>query len=217
MKTTPNNPHFALKRCIFKAVLVILPVLLFGIFAKGSSGYFVFLFVSGWLIWTFLEYVIHRFLMHELIVPGEKENLFNHQHHHQNPQDMAIKPLHRFLFLALALASFVIALKLNNLFVIFSGFMTGFLLYNFLHFLLHQPYCRHFLPRIQRAHILHHTRFPNKGFSFSTILWDWLFDSLPPRDAEITEKMLENFFGRDNYSKSLKLKTSSEWLRKYIH
>jgi sterol desaturase/sphingolipid hydroxylase (fatty acid hydroxylase superfamily) len=161
---------------------------------ENPFSYFITLLVAGWLLWTFTEYVIHRFLMHELIVPGKKDELFHHHQHHQNPSDLRVTWLHRFLVGILGCLILGTAVYLNNSFTFFAGFIIGFIFYNFLHYLLHRPIGGYLFPKIQRAHILHHTRYPQCGYSFSTILWDWLFDTLPPRGAEVTDQMKKNYF-----------------------
>ncbi|MBN7803198.1 sterol desaturase family protein [Algoriphagus aestuariicola] len=196
MDTNATNSIQAMKLCIAKASAMLIAVILLGYAFPGTPWFFVTLFFGGWLAWTFFEYCVHRFLMHELLVPSKEEKIFNHKHHHQNPHDLAVKPIHRFAVFLLCLAVFLTALKLNNAFTIFAGFTTGFLGYNLLHYLLHQPFCKCLFPKIQRSHILHHTRYPNCGFSFSTTLWDWLFDTLPPKDAQVTPRMAEVFFGK---------------------
>lgn len=162
---------------------------------ENSTTIFVALLGAGWLMWTFVEYVVHRFLMHELIIPGHKDELFNHHEHHQHPGDLVVSWKHRLLtgVLGIVLLTLAIAIQINP-FTFFTGFFIGFMLYNLLHYLLHRPLGNTILPQVQRAHILHHTRYPHCGFSFSTIFWDWLFNTLPPREAEVTEQMKKNYF-----------------------
>lgn len=189
-----TNFPITILTCIVKAGLILSGVFTLGFYFQNTPGYFIFLFLGGWLCWTFVEYGIHRFLMHELIVPGKKDTLFHHQEHHQDPSNLKVGLIHRAIIFILGIIVVWIALKLNSTFSILAGFFTGFLMYNFLHYLLHQPICRFILPNIQRAHILHHTRYPNQGYSFSTILWDWLFDTLAPSHIEVTEKMKQFYF-----------------------
>jgi len=194
MNTSIKNPNNVFKRCIYQAFAILTSIILLGYSFRGTPGFFVFLFIGGWLAWTFVEYCVHRFLMHELILPKGKKNIFNHQRHHQHPAELDVKPIHRLGIFAVFLVILTISIRLNSSFTIFAGFFTGFLFYNFLHYLLHQPFCKYLLPQIQRNHILHHTRYPNHGYSFSTSFWDFLFGTLPPKEAKITARMQEHFF-----------------------
>ncbi|MDX5340739.1 MAG: sterol desaturase family protein [Cyclobacteriaceae bacterium] len=206
MKTYLHAPEKELGKCFFQASLILISVIFFGLICENPIASFLILLAGGWLTWTFVEYAIHRFLMHELIIPGKKADILNHQRHHQHPHDLKVKPIHRVGVLLLAMVLLGIALKVQNAFTILAGFFIGFLIYNYLHYILHHPAGKYILPKIQKAHILHHTRYPTCGYSFSTILWDWLFDTLPPGNAVVTEKMRENFFGNS----FLKKKPSSK-------
>lgn len=194
MKSVSKNPAKTIALRIVNTITILYCLFLLAYSLRETHGYFIVLFISGWLSWTFVEYLIHKFLMHELIVPGKKDTLFNHHEHHQHPNKIRVSYYHRAIIFIIGVAVIWKAYELNNLFTLFAGFFTGFISYNFLHFLLHQPYGKYFLPRIQEAHILHHTRYPNCGYSFSTILWDWMYDTLPPKKAVVTEEMKVKFF-----------------------
>jgi hypothetical protein len=204
MQTISKNSPRALQLCLIKAALIFAFILSLGFYTKGTPGYFIFLFLGGWLIWTFLEYLIHRFLMHELLIPGQKDTLFHHHEHHSNPSNLKVNFFHRTFTLLLGIMINWVAWERNSTFTIFAGFFTGFLMYNILHYLLHKPVGKYIFPRIQRAHILHHTRYPNQGYSFSTILWDWLFNTLAPAHVHVTEKMRENYFNTFNKGQKTK-------------
>jgi len=194
MKTISKNPTRDVALCTMNTITILSCLFLLAYSLKDTPGYFITLFISGWLSWTFVEYFVHRFLMHELIVPGKKDTLFNHHEHHQNPKNLKVSFSHRMIVFIIGALLFWKALELNNIFTLFAGFFSGFITFNFIHFILHQPYGRYILPKIQEAHILHHTRYPNCGYSFSTILWDWMYDTLPPKHATITEQMRINYF-----------------------
>lgn len=193
--TAKNNLLFCtLSFLFFESCLLLIARAL-----ENPLSVFLTFLLAGWLLWTFVEYGIHRFLMHELIIPGKKDELFHHHNHHQKPGDLMVGWRHRLLIGILA--SLIIAVAITyqiNSFTFFTGFFIGFLLYNLLHYLLHRPVGKSIFPQIQRAHILHHSRYPHCGYSFSTIIWDWLFDTLPPKEAVVTEQMKKNYFKSTN-------------------
>lgn len=203
MKTSTINPARSIALCVLNTVTLWFCLFLLAFSLRSTVGYFIILLFSGWLSWTFVEYIIHRFILHELMVPGYKENLFNHLDHHQNPMNIKISSFQRSISFILGIGLIWIAWELNNLFTLFAGFFIGFLIYSLIHYILHKPYGRYVLPKIQNAHILHHTMYPNCGYSFSTILWDWMYDTLPPKNAEITEQMRINYFKSHKKSKQL--------------
>lgn len=194
MKTINKKPAKTIALCFLNFVTILYCLFLLAYSLRHTPGYFILLFITGWLSWTFVEYFVHRFLMHELIVPGKKDDVFNHQVHHQNPKDLKVSFLHRVIIFILGVVLFWKAIELNNLFTLFAGFFMGFLSFNFIHYVLHQPYGKYFFPKIQNTHILHHTRYPTCGYSFSTILWDWMNDTLPPKNATISDQVRINYF-----------------------
>ena len=195
MKNPKSSPQKNLILCSLAFVFFESCLLLIAISLNHQAGTFLLLLSAGWFMWTFAEYVIHRFLMHELIVPGKKDELFKHHHHHQNPSELVVGWTHRLLIGVLGGLMMALAIVYDRYpFTILTGFFIGFLFYNFLHYLLHRPLGKYLLPKVQRAHILHHTRYPNCGYSFSTIFWDWLFDTLPPTEVEVSEQMKKNYF-----------------------
>ncbi|MFC3414466.1 sterol desaturase family protein [Algoriphagus hitonicola] len=195
MKTSIQKSLWTVSLCITCAFVLILSIgLIASYLVPNYSLKLLLLFFQGWLIWTFLEYFIHRFLMHELIVPGSKDTLFNHHNHHKDPGSMKVNHWDRLISLLLVLLTFALALIKNELWMTISGFIFGFAFYSYLHLLLHLPIGKILLPRIQRAHILHHSIRPNKGYSFSTILWDWMFGTLPSKNDRLTESMMKKYF-----------------------
>lgn len=200
MKTSIQRPPLPLKACLFISLGIFSSLLVLEkVIASDPKVSFLILFSTGWLLWTFLEYFIHRFLMHELIIPGSKDNLFHHHEHHRNPQDLKVKLPHRLVFLLIFLIALKLSIQSGGYTPIFSGLLGGFSTYNLIHYLLHQPIGRYFFPRVQRAHILHHYHRPHHGYSFSTSLWDWLFGTQPPKSDIINQSMLRKYFHKTNF------------------
>lgn len=195
MKSSALKSPIHLNKCIIIGTSLFLGLLILNeLLSSFPIVSFIILFSTGWLFWTFVEYFIHRFLMHELILPGSKDTIFNHQKHHQNPQSLKVRPIHRIIFLLILLLAIWLSVINGGYTPILSGFVFGFTIYNYLHYILHRPIGKYILPNVQRAHILHHYNRPNHGFSFSTSLWDWLFRTQPPKEDMITESMLKKYF-----------------------
>jgi hypothetical protein len=170
--------------------------------AAGYSNYsllkFILLFASGWLTWTYLEYFLHRFWMHNHFKNLNSAVFEAHMYHHKHPQEIKINGFHRTILTTGGIFISALAILMNNYFTIFLGFYIGMTFYSLLHILLHKRWGKYIFPNIQKAHMHHHGRHPDKGFSFSTIIWDWMFGTLPPKEEVITEKMLRFYFKHDN-------------------
>jgi len=150
---------------------------------------FVVLFIIGYMTWTFTEYYFHRFIMHD-----SKSNSYqSHMYHHKNPSHIKVTGLHRTIICLTGVAIISLAVYLDNYFTCFAGFYIGFVIYSLLHVILHHRYGKYIVPRVQIAHIHHHGKYPETGYSFSTIVWDYMFGTMAPKDAVITEQM-KNFY-----------------------
>ncbi|MDN3203646.1 sterol desaturase family protein [Algoriphagus sediminis] len=199
MKNTKPNPRPTPRLfCIFQAFLILGSILSLGILLESNRILsYVLIFTSGWFTWTFIEYGMHRFLMHELIVPGKKITLFNHLEHHKSPQHLKVTFWHRVLSVSALIVSSIFAWYKGGAYPLAAGFISGFATFNLIHYVLHQRIGSYLLPHTQRAHILHHSTRPHHGYSFSTTFWDWLFNTLPPKNDVVTERMKKHYYSKE--------------------
>jgi len=150
---------------------------------------FISLFAMGWLFWTFSEYWIHRYVYH---VHTNNKWLLKIQHaghgiHHQYPKDptrLAMPPLPAILLVAIFYAFFWLIIG-NYALAFLPGFLFGYVLYISLHYAEHRYKAPKFGPlnRLWKYHMLHHYKYPeSKVFGVSTIFWDKVFGTMPPKD-----------------------------------
>lgn len=139
------------------------------------------LVAGGVLIWTLVEYLMHRFLFH---LPassraGRLVSFLVHGHHHLHPDDgrrIAATPL-QFASLALLVGG---ALRLTvgepGWTALTAGFLVGYLGYEAIHWIAHHGRPRSRLLRaIRRHHLRHHHEEPNRRWGISSPLWDRVF------------------------------------------
>ena len=133
-------------------------------------------FVAGLLLWTLLEYVIHRFAFHRLAP---------HYQHHEFPTD------HRYIFAPLwfSLLSAAVLWGLLSLItqswatgaLVEAGAVTGYLGYELLHIVIHSERPGGALLRsLRRHHYYHHFADDTKCYGVVTPFWDRVFGSMPP-------------------------------------
>ena len=124
------------------------------------------LFVLGALLWSLLEYGLHRFSFH-------RHFRKDHWAHHVNPQDyIGISGLWISMLLGL-LAT--VAYHFHGA-ALFSGFACGYWWYLCIHYCIHQPgnmLCWLF-PTLVRNHEKHHQRGVEKNFGVTSPLWDYV-------------------------------------------
>lgn len=142
------------------------------------------LFLSGLLVFTLVEYVMHRFLFH-LPPKTEKAEKFAytiHGVHHDYPKDK--DRLAMPIPLSLLLSSgffFLYKLIMGNLvFAFLPGFLIGYASYLWVHYMVHafQP-PKNFWKILWVHHGIHHYKEPHRAFGVSSPLWDLIFRTMP--------------------------------------
>src|SRR6185295_16740482 len=176
-------------------VLATSPFILFASFLTNASWVFhLLLFAGGWLLWTWVEYHVHRFLMHPKNDNRKTGTSRTHQHHHRFPSELEVTLLYRILLFIFNCGVVTIACRLNNYFTFFAGFSWGSAAFCYIHYLLHCKWTRRFMPHHHRFHIYHHCKYTNKCFGVSVPWWDRLFGTVPEKNKEISERILAFYY-----------------------
>ena len=153
-----------------------------------------FLFLTGWIVWTWIEYHFHRFLLHPKTGRGKTGTSQTHQHHHLNPSQFETTWLHRVLLLISSCVFIYIAYRLNNYFTLLSGLFWGWTAFCHIHYLIHKKWTKAFMPRHHEFHITHHCKFKDKCFGVSVIWWDILFDTTPEKKPAVNNNTLHLYY-----------------------
>ena len=149
-----------------------------------TSTLAIIIWVSGFVFWSLAEYLIHRYFYHhkfENRIIKRIQFLF-HGFHHKHPRDKH----HLFMpfyggwpVAGLFWLIFYIAIRQYS-FIFFSGFYSGYLFYVFTHYYIHRfPPPFTFMKPLWKHHLIHHYKFPDKAFGFSTRIWDRIFGTMP--------------------------------------
>ncbi len=143
-------------------------------------------FVAGLLFFTFIEYLMHRFLYHSGRDYMEESTWQYKMHgvHHQHPRDkktIAMPIPIAFILAAIFYGLFYLTMGRTAL-VFFPGFFVGYALYLFVHYLIHsiKPPDNIF-NYLWLHHHLHHHQLDDKAFGVSSPLWDVVFGTMPPK------------------------------------
>jgi sterol desaturase/sphingolipid hydroxylase (fatty acid hydroxylase superfamily) len=177
-----SKVHFTVPLFIYIPVIIVFSVKAF-INDAGLLSFAGF-FLLGLLVWTAIEYLLHRFVFH--FVPGSKWGLrlhfIFHGVHHDYPRDAKrlVMPPSASIPLAIGFY-FLFTLIFNNkahLFSFFPGFITGYLIYDMTHYALHHyNFKSGFWKKIKQHHMLHHYEDSTKGYGVSSSLWDLILKS----------------------------------------
>jgi hypothetical protein len=145
------------------------------------------LLASGFLFWTFAEYMIHRFVYH---TESNSRVLYNIQYkahgiHHQHPKDptrLAMPPVPGLVLSGLFLLIFWLVMD-TYAFAFFPGFMVGYVAYISIHYAQHIIRMPTYKPfrLLWQNHAIHHYQNPYVAHGVSTRLWDFVFGTLPDK------------------------------------
>lgn len=152
-----------------------------------SFGMYALCFLGGLGVWTITEYLLHRYVFH--FVPKSKWGLrlhfIFHGVHHDYPKDAKrlVMPPSASIPLAVGFYFlFSLFLAKAYLWSFFPGFITGYLIYDMMHYAMHHyNFKSSLMKRVKQHHMLHHYDDSTKGYGVSTSLWDEIFRSGFPK------------------------------------
>jgi len=170
---------------------VVLLTLYLGIASSSlSEVQAVLAYVGGVFLWTFVEYLIHRFLFH-----GNFKTKFmqdfqykGHTIHHLQPMfkkrlvmpPLAAIPTAAVLYMLLwVVVRFLFGLQ-GWTSPIFAGMITGYIFYDLLHYSYHHAAFKGKLFNSLRVHHMRHHGIDKTGrYGVSSPIWDYVFGSMP--------------------------------------
>jgi sterol desaturase/sphingolipid hydroxylase (fatty acid hydroxylase superfamily) len=201
----PTVPHIL--------YLPVIAVMLWMAASRGLSvGRILEWVAAGFLMWTFTEYVIHRFIFHppqwieddtRRIVGGlepgtpimpqmptwrHKFYFMVHGNHHDFPNDSSrlVMPPSVSIPLAFLFYGLFAATIGTAAPAVFTGFVAGYLAYDTTHYFTHHGATRTAFARYQKKrHFRHHYADSTRDFGVSSPLWDAVWGTLghSPGDA----------------------------------
>ncbi len=128
--------------------------------------------VLGLFVFSFIEYLIHRWLFHTHIPLFEQ----GHRMHHEHPLGYDSLPFFLPPIVLLALAGLLVWLMPLGFALLLAGSITlGYITYGLSHFIIHHVrFKQPLLRRWAGAHHVHHYH-PETNFGVTTLLWDIVF------------------------------------------
>jgi len=147
-------------------------------------------FIGGLFLWTFSEYILHRFLFHYPAKTPASQRIFFlfHGVHHAQPQlktRLVMPPVVSIplalVFYGLFYLIFVILLSAPQWIApVFSAFITGYLTYDITHYATHHfPMKTRYLKFLRKYHMLHHFKTPEQRYGVTSPIWDRVFGTYP--------------------------------------
>ena len=181
------------------AILIIwIPVGIYFLYSEIVTGYaqqngwlyFPVAMIIGAFLWTFAEYMLHRFLFHFEPKDEKLQRIFFlfHGVHHAQPQCKTRLVMPPAVSIPMGIITywlmyliFAAVLGLPHwLGPVMCGFLVGYLFYDLTHYATH-----HFAMRdgiwkwLKRYHMQHHYKTPEMRYGVSSPLWDIIFRTKP--------------------------------------
>ena len=135
----------------------------------GKLGEVCLAFGLGLFVYTFVEYLFHRWLFHKEL-PWFASG---HQKHHENPLGYDSLPFFLPALVSVGLVGlYVLFMPLGYALFVAAAVTSGYIVYGLCHFTIHHIRFRHPLLRHwAAAHHIHH-HLPDRNFGVTTPLWD---------------------------------------------
>lgn len=186
-----TRTHISLPLIIFSVISAFL--IYYGIVEKGFElPFIILLFFGGFFFFTFIEYLMHRYLYHLPATSPKKEKFVYTMHgvHHDYPKDKSRLAMPPMISLILATIFFIIYRSLmgDYVFGFLAGFLMGYTAYLSIHYSIHAfNVPKNFLKVLWHHHSIHHYRESDRAFGVSSPLWDVVFGTMP-RKSPVEQK-----------------------------
>jgi sterol desaturase/sphingolipid hydroxylase (fatty acid hydroxylase superfamily) len=176
---------------------IAVPLVIFFLYSSGllywsathtslSFSITVGMFFLGFLAFTWVEYITHRYVFHMSTETAQRAKMQYTIHgvHHEFPKDkdrLAMPPILSISISTLLLFLFRLALG-DLVFSFLPGFLVGYAYYLSVHYMVHayQP-PKNFLKILWINHSVHHYRDGAEVFGVSSPLWDYIYGTMPKK------------------------------------
>lgn len=142
--------------------------------------------LAGFLCWTLVEYLMHRFVFHfKPLGPWSDRLVFLfHGIHHADPEDLSrlvLPPIVSIFFSSIFYGLFRALMGPVWVVPFFTFFIMGYLCYDYIHYFSHrfQPKTA-FGKYLKQNHMMHHFVCPDAKWGVSSPLWDFIFGTYVP-------------------------------------
>lgn len=159
---------------------VVLPLIAFAAWGTSSLPMALLLLAGGGVLWTLVEYALHRFVFHwQPDTALLRQAVFvMHGNHHSVPNDplrnlmppMVSLPVGGVIWIAM------LAVLGPSGSWMFLGFMAGYVGYDLVHYACHQWPMKGRLARVLKVHHMRHHHLHEPGnYAITGMMWDRLF------------------------------------------
>jgi sterol desaturase/sphingolipid hydroxylase (fatty acid hydroxylase superfamily) len=151
-------------------------------------GTTILLFFVGLISFTWVEYMVHRYVFHMNTFTEIRAKMQYTMHgvHHEFPKDkdrLAMPPLLSVTIGTVLLLIFKVIMG-DFVFAFLPGFMVGYASYLAVHYMVHAyPPPKNFLKALWLNHSIHHYKEGEIVFGVSSPLWDYIYGTMKLKEG----------------------------------
>ena len=165
LNTSSNTQLFNFNFCVWFSIKFMFAL---------YYGFNVSCAVSGYMVWSFWEYIYHRFVMH-----GLKNTVYYnklHGYHHLHPSKVSHIPV--FQYILVSPVFYIVSYYINPSYVFSyaTGHLCGLYCFEQMHYLIHRDVNRE---KIYTKYHLYHHKYSNFAYCFTTPCFDILCGTFP--------------------------------------
>ncbi len=178
-----THTHISAPLIIFGIIAIVL--IYYGIIEKGFEvPEMILLFFGGLFFFSFVEYLMHRYLYHIPATTKQRKKIAYTMHgvHHDYPKDKSRLAMRPVLSLIIASTLFIVYRAFLGAYVFgfLAGFLIGYSAYLAIHYSIHAfKVPQNFIKFLWHHHSIHHYRESDRAFGVSSPLWDIVFRTMP--------------------------------------
>ncbi|HEX3164779.1 MAG TPA: sterol desaturase family protein [Chitinophagaceae bacterium] len=190
-----NKPVPAGVCLLFFAAVTVPPAATLFFFVNNHWTFQLIAFAGGLFCWTFIEYFIHRFMMH-----GKEKKEYHkslHFHHHVTGT-IFTSQVKRILYSSGAIILIGLSIFFSSYLFLIAGIATGLSFYSYMHVWLHKPWASKWIGGLQKFHMQHHFGQTEKCFGVTNTWWDRIFNTAGKTEKAAGAKSIELYFGKKN-------------------
>lgn len=164
---------------------VYIPVIIYFVYRSIAidripAWHYLWLLPLVTVFWSWLEYVLHKHVLHRKENGASTIELANkiHEAHHAYPNDSYRLAVHLWASLPGGIVFYGICYLIFGTLAdaAFAALVTYYLIYEFAHISAHKINSKNpLLIKIKKHHLKHHFQDDKKGFGFTSGIWDAIF------------------------------------------
>ena len=171
-------------------IVFYVPIIIyFGMSSINQKSFLpsIIFFSIGVILWTLLEYTLHRFVFHyqPKTAWGKYIHFLSHGIHHDYPKDSTRLVMPLLVSIPIGIGTFLLFYLIFDIHysAAFSGIVFGYVCYDSIHYATHHFQMKGRVGKFLKTyHLRHHYSDDHSSYGVSNPLWDYVFRTIPRKN-----------------------------------